>query len=301
MAMRPPTRAIVQALLVTFLWSTSWVLIKLGLRASLPAITFAGLRYSLAFLCLLPFVLVNPAHRAALRALSRAAWARLALLGIVFYVLTQGAQFVGLALLPAATLTLLLNLSPIVVALFGIALTVERPTRGQWSGILLSAVGALIYFYPLALPAGQFVGLVVGGVGLLANAASSLLGRRINRDGGLAPLLVTTVSMGVGGGLLLAVGATMQGFGRLGATQWLLVAWLAVVNTALAFTLWNHTLRTLTAVESSVINNTMLPQIAVLAWVFLDEPLTVRQILGVALVSAGTLVVSWRRAHRDEA
>ena len=80
--------------------------------------------------------------------------------------------------------------------------------------------------------------------------------------------------------------------------QWLLVAWLAVVNTALAFTLWNHTLRTLTAVESSVINNTMLPQIAILAWVFLDEPLNLRQIIGISLVGVGTLVVQLRRAPR---
>ena len=52
-------QAVLTALFVTFLWSTSWVLIKLGLRASLPAVTFAGLRYGLAFLCLLPFVLVG--------------------------------------------------------------------------------------------------------------------------------------------------------------------------------------------------------------------------------------------------
>ena len=296
MATRPATKAIVQALVVTFLWSTSWVLIKLGLRASLPAVTFAGLRYSLAFLCLVPFVLFNPTHRATLRALPGSVWVRLALLGVVFYALTQGAQFVGLSFLPAATLTLLLNLSPIVVALLGLLLTVERPTRGQWGGILLSAAGALVYFTPLALPAGQVIGLAVGLLGLLANAASALLGRQINRDGRLSPLLVTTVSMGVGGLLLLATGAATQGFGRLGPAQWLLVAWLAVVNTALAFTLWNHTLRTLTAVESSVINNTMLPQIAILAWVFLDEPLNLRQIIGIGLVGVGTLVVQLRRA-----
>ena len=46
---------------------------------------------------------------------------------------------------------------------------------------------------------------------------------------------------------------------------------VAVVNTAFAFTVWNHTLRTLTAVESSVMNNTMLIQVAVLAWLILDE------------------------------
>ena len=40
-----------QALFVTFLWSTSWVLIKFGLQ-EIPAIGFAGLRYALAFLLL---------------------------------------------------------------------------------------------------------------------------------------------------------------------------------------------------------------------------------------------------------
>jgi multidrug transporter EmrE-like cation transporter len=68
-----------------------------------------------------------------------------------------------------------------------------------------------------------------------------------------------------------------------------------LVNTALAFTLWNKSLQTLTAVESSIINGTMLPQIAILAWIFLDEPLGSRQIAGLALVAAGTLIVQlWR-------
>ncbi len=51
----PHLRAALQALFVTFLWSTSWVLIKIGLD-DIPALTFAGLRYTLAWLCLLPFV-----------------------------------------------------------------------------------------------------------------------------------------------------------------------------------------------------------------------------------------------------
>ena len=50
----PHLTAVFQALFVTFLWSTSWVLIKIGLT-DIPALTFAGLRYGLAFLCLLPF------------------------------------------------------------------------------------------------------------------------------------------------------------------------------------------------------------------------------------------------------
>ncbi len=296
--LRPPEshgRAIAQALLVTFLWASSWVLIKVGLQASLPPLTFAGLRYSLAFLVLLPFVQGNSRHRQSLAATPRGLWWQLALLGVLFYTLTQGAQFVGLALLPAATLTLLLNFSVVAVALFSGLFTGESTTAAQWAGILLSVLGAVVYLWPLVLPASQMVGLAVGLVGMLANAAASLLGRQVNRAGRLSPLLVTTVSMGVGGLLLLAVGAATQGFGELGARQWAIIAWLAVVNTAVAFTLWNRSLRALTAVESSVINNLMLPQIAILAWVFLGESLNLRQIVGLALVGVGTLIVQlWR-------
>ena len=49
--------ALLTAVFVTFLWSTSWVLIKVGLAASLPPLPFAGLRYGLAALCLAPFAL----------------------------------------------------------------------------------------------------------------------------------------------------------------------------------------------------------------------------------------------------
>jgi drug/metabolite transporter (DMT)-like permease len=53
MRISPRSRAILQALFVTFLWSTSWVLIKIALHAILP-LTFAGLRHTIAFFILLP-------------------------------------------------------------------------------------------------------------------------------------------------------------------------------------------------------------------------------------------------------
>ena len=84
---------------------------------------------------------------------------------------------------------------------------------------------------------------------------------------------------------------------------WAIVVWLAAMNTAFAFTLWNLTLRRLSAMESSVINNTMLIQIALLAWIFLGESLGARQIVGLVLASLGTLVVQLaggRRAARGK-
>jgi drug/metabolite transporter (DMT)-like permease len=79
--------------------------------------------------------------------------------------------------------------------------------------------------------------------------------------------------------------------------HWLIIAWLAVVNTALAFTLWNASLRVLSAVESSILNGLMLPQIAILAWVFLDEALSMQEIGGLGLVCLGVILVQVRPAR----
>jgi drug/metabolite transporter (DMT)-like permease len=289
----PHLAVVLQALFVTFLWSTSWVLIKIGLK-DIPALTFAGLRYTLAFLCLLPFAL-RLTHLKSLRGLSSRGWGRLAALGLLFYAATQGAQFLGLAYLPSVTVSLLLNFTTVVVALLSIPMLAERPTALQWGGVLINVVGIVIYFYPVAIPASQVVGLVIVIVGVLANAASSLLGRSVNRAGDISPLLVTVVSMGIGAIVLLVGGVLIQGFPHLNPTHWSIIGWLAVVNTALAFTLWNHTLRTLSAMESSIINSTMLVQIAVLAWLFLGERLTWQEIFGMALAGIGALIVQLRR------
>ena len=277
------------------LWASSWVLIKLGLRESLPALTFAGLRYVLAFLCLFPFVLGNTDNRAALRLLTPKDWGRLALLGLVYYTVTQGAQFLSLAYLPAAMASLLLNLTPLVVGFFGIIFLREYPSRGQWLGIALTLLGLAVYFLPVEMQSMQVVGLLVGCTGVVSNAASSLLGRHVNRLATTSPLIITYVSMGTGSIVLLVIGVLFQGLGHLNLQSWISITWLAVVNTAFAFTLWNHTLRTLSAVESSVVNSLMMPQIAILAFVFLGETLNGKEIAGLVLVSLGVLIVQLNR------
>ena len=282
---------------MTFLWSTSWVLIKLGLQ-EIPPLTFAGLRYAVAFACLLPFVL-RSTRAAEIARLTGREWALLAVFGLVQYTLTQGAQFVSLAYLPATTASLVLAFTPVLVALLSGLLLRERLSPAQWLGVALFVAGALLYFGP-AMPAGaQRIGLIAAALGLCANAAQALLGRYVNRSASIRASLVTTVSMGVGAAALLTAGIATQGFPALDLQSWMIIAWLAVVNTAVAFTLWNHTQRTLGATESSLINNTMLIQIAVLAMVFLGDRLTALETAGVGLAFLGILAVQLPQLRRS--
>jgi len=242
------------ALLVTVLWSTSWVLIRIGLE-DIPPLSFAGLRYTLAFLCLLPFA-IRSRQLEPLRRASAGTWLRLILLGVLFYAVTQGAQFLSLFYLPASTTSLVLSFTTILVAFLAAFFLRERPTIAQWAGTVVYLVGVFVYLYPISLPRGEVFGLVAAFTGMLANAVSSVLGRYVNRSDDLSPLAITVVTMGIGSVLLLAVGSAM---------------------------------------ESSMINNTMLFQIAVLAWLFLGEHLTLTEATGIVLAVVGTLVVQLRR------
>ena len=285
--------SIFQALLVTFLWSTSFIIIKWGL-IEIPPITYAGLRYIIAFLCFIPFIF-RKKYIAEIKQLKPFQWKKLILLGFVFYTFTQGAQFLGLSLLPSVTVSLMLNFTPIIVAIMGIFLLSEKPTTIQWIGSSLFIVGIITYFLPISLIANQAIGLLVMLIGVLANAISAIIGRDINRNKDISPLVITFISMGVGAIILIIIGFSMNGIPEISFKTWGFLLWLAVINTAFAFTLWNLTLRTLTAMESSIINGTMLIQIAILAWYFLGETITFKEGIGLTIAAFGAVLVQIKK------
>ena len=284
--------AILLALLVTFLWSTSFVIIKIGL-AEIPPLTFAGLRYTIAFVCLLPFAFTKK-NSNVIKKLERKDLVKLFIYGLLFIAITQGAMFGGLLYLPAVTVSLWLNFTPLVVAVLAIFLIKEVPTRLQWIGVILFVGGILTYFYPVALSENQEIGLIIMTIGVFANSASSVLGRSINREAKINPVVVTVVSMGIGSIILLIVGIATQGLPPISFQNILYLLWLAIINTAVAFTIWNFTLRTLSAMESSIINGTMLIQIAILAWIFLGEAISLQEGIGMMVAAFGAVLVQLR-------
>jgi probable blue pigment (indigoidine) exporter len=138
----------------------------------------------------------------------------------------------------------------------------------------------------LALLAGMAIPIVVGG--------SVRLGRYLALDarrvfGG--PLGLTALAMTVGGFTTLALAVFVEGVPTFSLRAWLLIIWLAAINTALTYTLWTQTQRTLRAVESSVLADLTVFLIALLGWVVLGEALGPAQIAGLLLAVAGVFLV----------
>ena len=214
-------------------------------------------------------------------------------LGLTFYAITQGAQFVAIDNQPTATTSLILSLTPLFVSVVGARSIGEHASARQFTGAALVAAGAWLFF--TGDLAATSLGMLAAVVALGANASSSLLGRHINRGQATPAVVITAIGMSIGAAALLGAGFTVEGWPNVSARAVLIIAWLAVVNTAAAFTMWNFSLRHLTAIESAGINNLMLIQISALAWIFLDEPLGILGVVGIVVVSLGVFLTQTSR------
>jgi len=284
--MSPHFLALLEATLVTILWSSSFVLIKWGLE-ELPPFLFAGLRYFGGFLVLSAFIFIT--KQSLPSDLGPRRWAKLAGIGITAYTLGNGLLFLALTMIPAVTASFIQGLIPLLVAVLGILHLRERPSFLQAGGIGLALVGAYIFF-PLNVAVGQAVGIIIALGAALSFAYQMILVRDLSRDGIPGPLWLSIISLGVGGGLLF-LPAAFEPLPRLTMTNVAILLWLAVVNTAFAYVLWNHALEYLKAFEQAMVANTMPLQIALWAWLFLGEEVTLRMVIGLVVVLLGVLVV----------
>ncbi len=285
--------ALGMSLLVTLIWASSFILVKVVLAYTGP-LTIAGLRYFLGFACLLP-LLPRRGQRRGER--SWQLWLTLAAIGICAYTVGNGAFFWSLRYLTATTVTFLGAFTPLLVLAAGIIWLREIPLRRQAIGVALTLAGSFLFFAH-GLQPGEPFGLLLVTVGLTAFAASSVLTRRIARDRQTGPVMLTAAPLAMGGGLLLLIALPLEGAPVLPPLGWGIVLWLAVVNTAVGYLLYNHALQALDAFELNTILNLSPLVTALLAWITLGERLSPSQLTGMVIVIAGVMLVQGARRPR---
>ncbi len=291
--------AIVQALFVTILWSSSFIIIKFGLE-EIPPLTYAGLRYSIASVILLGLIFSQTKMRDSLRNRSRRWWLMLLLYGCIYIAITQGTQFLALLYLPAITFSLILNLTPIIVLMLAIPWLGERPSNRETILIFLGIFGVILYFLPLDFAGVSILGLIIAVISLLANSGSAIVGRAINRVRDTPTLVVTGIMMSIGSLFLMIFSIVLEPRVSLSLISWFYILWLAIFNTALAFTLWNRSMRILRAVDMTLINSTMMPQIVILSIIFLGEFPDFVDWIGLIILAFSVSAVQYLQTQRVE-
>ena len=172
----------------------------------------------------------------------------------------------------------------------------EIPTRRQIFGVIVSLVGSAIFFSS-GLQSGEPLGVVIVVVGLVGFLVFGILGRDIAKTREVDTLSLTAIPLAIGGGLLLLIAFPLEGMPVFTPRAWYIVLGLAIINTALAYILYNHALQVLTAIEMNTLLNLSPLGTVILSWLLLDEALTAVQIVGMVIVIAGVMLVQRVQAH----
>jgi drug/metabolite transporter (DMT)-like permease len=214
---------------------------------------------------------------------------QLALLGLIGHVLYQLCFIGGLARTSVANSSLMLAITPVVIAAMSAALGHERIGRAHWIGAAVSIAG--IY-----LVVGR--GFHLGGAGLLGDAlmfgavvcwAIYTLGARplMERH---SPVAVTGLSMALGTLVYLPiVWPDVRAVNWSAVSAWTLglSVYSALFALCVAYTIWYVAVRQIGSARTSAYSN-LIPVVAMAsAVVFLGEPLDWRKVIGAAAVLAG--------------
>lgn len=286
------------------LFAVNGTVSKLVLTSGLSSLRLVEIRCVAAALI---FVAVAARRPASLR-IGRREAGFIVVYGVVGLAMVQWLYFVSIARMPVSVSLLIELTAPLMVALWVRYVRQEPVRRRVWASLALCLGG-------LVLVARVWAGLTLDGIGVLTAglAAVSLAAYYLLGEHGLGsrdPFSLAAWSFGAAGAfwsLLLPwwtfpferlASSTSIGSGGPHVPVGLLVAWVVVLGTVAPFSLVLVSLRLIGAARTGLLG-TAEPVIAgLIAWVVLDERLTVVQLLGAAVVMSGILVAESARPPR---
>jgi drug/metabolite transporter (DMT)-like permease len=293
MALNTHTRSMLLLLLTMTVWGSTFVVTK-GLVDLWPPFTLALVRVGIGTLVLMPLAIAR--HQRGSHLPWGTIWC-MGLLGVTLYYLTFNLSMVYVS---ASQGALVQASIPAMTALVAVVWLRERATALRWLGIALSIGGVLIVFSGNGSEPGQSP--LLGNSLMFASVVCwALYTALAKRAASFEPLVITVCVMGTGTLLLVPFSAyeIMQaGLQPLPPKGWLGVLYLGTVASGLAYALYNASLRHLDASAVGVYTN-LIPVVGVLTGiVFLGEPMSMRAIVGGAIVMLGVWITS--RSERPE-
>jgi drug/metabolite transporter (DMT)-like permease len=289
-------RAYLALALICIIWGTTYTAIKYAV-IDFPPFLLVGIRQTAAGLLLLTL-----AWMSGKAAMPDGRYIRLQMLtGLA--TITGGNGFItwGMQYVSSGLAAIIGSLTPIVVVLISLAWHgKERIHVRMIAGVLVGFAGMALIFregwQDFVRPEFRW-----GIAGCFASCFTWSLGTVMAKQWnapGVSPLVnagLQITSGGLGGFVLSAffdqhhtIHHTLNG--------WISVAYLAIIGSALAFTLYMFVLRHLSATISSLYTY-INPVVAILlGWLLLNESLTAWEIAGMALTILGVWIVNSRRA-----
>ncbi len=283
------------ACLGSILFSAKAIVAKLTYRYGVDALTVMGFRmlFALPFFAVIAALQARRARLGKIERLNGRDVLKILALGFIGYYLSSYLDFLGLQYISAGLERLILFLSPTFVLLISALYLKRRITSLQWLALGLSYLGvALAFVHDLS-----FVGsnVLLGSGLVLASAVTYAIylissGEFLKKVGSTR---LVAYAMSASTAYVLLHFLVQKGWGELiqpaGVYQLSIVH--AVLHTVLPTFMIMWAVARIGAPLTSQLGMVGPVSVLFLAWWILDEPLTMLQLAGTALVLAGMLVL----------
>ena len=283
-------------LIVSVIWGGNFAVSKFALLQLSP-LSFSAFRFSLAS----GLLYAATRRMGSWAPLPRRTLAGLIALGIVGNTAYQVAFMTGLTVTTATNSAMIVAFLPVIVAVLGTVLGIERATPAVWLGVILGTTGVALVVSakgPSWSPASVGGDLLVL-FATLCWACYTVGVRRVGK--GVDPLQITSITIAAGAAGLLLVGAPgllREDWSAVSAKTWGAVAYATLFALVLSYPLYNRAVQGIGSGRTALYN-CLTPLVAMLvAWITLGEAPTWLQFVGVAFVLGGVWVAIQGKGER---
>jgi drug/metabolite transporter (DMT)-like permease len=286
----PPDGRTIAAVVVTLLaWASAFVAIRgVGEDLSPGALALGRLLIGTAVLALL-------AVGRGWVAPTRREWSLILVCGVGWFGVYNLALNAAEQHLDAGTTAMLVNIGPILIAVFAGLLLGEGFPRWLLAGIAVAFAGVLLIGVATRRAETDLLGVVLCVVAAVGYAGGMVAQKPVLRR--LPGLQVTFLACAIGAVCCLPwAGALVEEVGAAPAGSVLGMVYLGVVPTAVAFSTWAYALRRMDAGRLGVTTYLVPPLVIVMGWLLLDEVPPVLALVGGVVCLVG-VALSRRRSR----
>ena len=279
-------------LLLSFLWGTSFMAIKLGVEF-MPPVLFAAVRYDIAGVLMLGYVAATAGEW---RPRSRADWLTVLVGATLIIALYNAFLFIGQQGVTSGVAAILIAMNPILATGFSrILLPQERLGGLETVGLLLGFLGVGLVARPEST--GSLAADLLAPAFVLLAAACVALGsvvvQRVDSDIGTEGMVAWSTALGALLLHALSVGLPSESVADVTVTPAAIAAvvYLAVFASAIGYVVYFDLLDRLGAIEINLVSYAVPVFAALSGWLVLDESVTASALAGFGVIFAGFVLL----------
>ncbi len=279
-------------LFLSFVWGTAFVAISAGL-ADLPPVLFAGIRYDIAGIIMLGYVIVRGHHW---WPEVRADWALIAVGSVLIITAYNSLLFIGQQEVSSGAAAIIIATIPILSTVFArVFIPTERLTLVGTFGLLLGFLGVAFVAAPspsnLLSDAGiaSFLVLLAAASGALGSVMTQWLDATLSTEG----LVAWSCILGAIFLHLISFALPGETFAQATITSTAIIAvvYLGVFASAVGYLIYFDLLKRLGAIQINLVSYAVPIFATSLGWFLLDETVTLWTLLGFLTIFLGFILI----------